>query len=196
MSEQPALPGLDALIPDEEGISYARAQEISAAALEAFEARLLRGDEALRPLAESYLDARAKGWDWRKALYIAWARLPREARWPKSLGELASVMGLLSDRTIRKWRYQNPEIDRLVQEEMLARVGERTAEVLNALADLASRPDYKSTRAMELYLRVHGVYTPEQTVHTETSAPQIYLPETQAEPEAEPEAVADADLEA
>jgi hypothetical protein len=180
--DQTTLPGLESYI-EEDGLSPAEAQLLSVRACEEFEARLLdpAQGEALSPLAEGYLDARARGFDWRKALYIAWARLPREARWPTTLGELASVMGLRSDRAIRVWRSKNPEIDRLVQEEMLARVGSRTADVLDALAELASQADYKSTRAMELYLRVHGIYTPEQRVQAQVEGPQFYIPETAEE---------------
>ncbi len=180
MEGQTTLPGFDDIVAESELISPEEARAISAHACENFEARILDpAQENLRPLADSYLDARARGFEWRKALYIAWARLPRDARWPQSLGELASVMGLRSDRAIRVWRTKNPGIDQLIQEEMLRRVGDRTAEVLEALADLASRPDYKSTRAMELYLRVHGIYTPEQTVRGEITGPQFYLPETE-----------------
>lgn len=180
MEGQTTLPGFDDIVAESEFISPEEARAISARACEDFEARILDpAQESLQPLADSYLDARARGFEWRKALYIAWARLPRDARWPKTLHEVASVMGLRSDRPIRVWRSKNPEIDRLITEEMLRRVGDRTAEVLAALADLASRPDYKSTRAMELYLRVHGIYTPEQTVHGEITGPQFYLPETE-----------------
>ena len=182
MNVQETLPGFDDFVAADEQISPAEAYTRSAAACAAFEAQVLDPQNAhLQPLAESYLDARARGWEWRKALYIAWARLPRAARWPASLRELASVMGLRSDRTIRKWRYNNPEIDRLIVEEMLTRVGEHTAEVLAALAELASQPNYKSTRAMELYLRVHGIYTPEQKIQGEVQGPQFYLPETLTE---------------
>lgn len=183
MEFQETLPGFDDYVVEDEHISTAEAQRISASAREVFEALILDPEQqAARPLFDGYLDALARGWEWRKALYIAWARLPRAARWPSTLAELASVLGLKNDRTIRRWRYNNPEIDRLVREEMLHRVGERTAEVLEALADLATKPNYKSTRAMELYLRVHGVYTPEQKIQGEVTGPKFYLPETEPEP--------------
>jgi hypothetical protein len=161
---------------EDEFVSPEEARAISQAAREAFE-RLLGERPDLLPLADGFLNLLAQGWDWRKALYIAWARLPRRARWPATINELAGVMGLRSARTIRKWRAQDAEIDRLAVEEMVARAGERTADVLEALAELASTADYKNTRAMELYLRIYGVYTPEQTVHADVRQPQVFLPE-------------------
>jgi hypothetical protein len=182
---QDTLPGLDLdiLQAEDEFISPEEAQAISQAAQDAFE-RLLIERPDLLPVADGFFMALAKGWDWRKALYIAWARLPRKARWPETINELAGVMGLRSARTIRKWRARNVEIDRLVVEEMVARAGERTADVLEALAELASTADYKNTRAMELYLRIHGVYTPEQTVRAEVLQAGVFIPETSSDGEA------------
>lgn len=47
---------------------------------------------------------------WRIAAYIAWASSPRKYRKPKTQLELAQLLGLKTDRTIRKWLEEKPEI--------------------------------------------------------------------------------------
>jgi len=48
---------------------------------------------------------------WRIAAYIAWVSSSRRGRKPVTQAELASLLGLRSDRTIRKWRAEQPEIE-------------------------------------------------------------------------------------
>ncbi len=64
---------------------------------------------------DEYLELREDGWTWRKAAFIAWSSLPGDKRWPQSQQELATqVLGLKSDRTLRKWRRKDPRIDEAI----------------------------------------------------------------------------------
>lgn len=47
---------------------------------------------------------------WRVAAYIAWASSPRKLRRPAKQSDLASLLGLKTDRTIRKWIEDDPAI--------------------------------------------------------------------------------------
>lgn len=88
---------------------------------------------------EKYLDLREEGWDWRKAVYIAWMASPVEARDPKTVDALATEVLGLNTSTIRKWRAKQPEIAARIEtlrvgmlnsmamsaEEVLARLSEQ-----------------------------------------------------------------------
>lgn len=62
--------------------------------------------------------------NWRVAAYIAWASSPRKARRPAKQIDLAALLGLKTDRTIRKWIEEEPailgEIKRLQASPLLA----------------------------------------------------------------------------
>ena len=50
-------------------------------------------------------------YNWRIAAYIAWIASPRVGRRPATQMALAQALGLKSDRIIRKWREEQPEIE-------------------------------------------------------------------------------------
>jgi hypothetical protein len=91
MIEQDPLPGFEDLVADEEGISRDEARQLSRDALEEFEQALDDRPECA-PLREPFLELLEQGWDWRKALYIAWAQLPLAVRWLKTCEELAVML--------------------------------------------------------------------------------------------------------
>ena len=159
------LPGLGELAADMEETEWEEAQRASVAAREAFGLLL---DDPMRPevrvLREEFERLCASGWRWRHALYVAWAKLPARGRWPATQAELATVMGLRSDRTIRKWREQNPGIDLLVSQAVVGRVSERTAEVLSKAFEVAMADGYKGHNDRKMLLEIEGVYRPKQEV--------------------------------
>lgn len=165
MTEQKPLPGFEDLEADSGEISYEDAQRISIAALEAFD-ELLDDPTAhyAAPLRDEFRALQAQGWEWRKALYIAWAKLPIKGRWPRTTEELAVVMGLRSARTIRKWRDQNPGIDLLISQAVAGRVSERTAEILNKAFEVATQEGYKGFNDRKMLLTIDGVYTEKSNV--------------------------------
>jgi hypothetical protein len=69
-------------------------------------------DQVMKPAwFDKYESLRAEGWTWRKAAYIAWAASPTTDRWPESEKELATlILGMKSDKTIRKWRKKDKGI--------------------------------------------------------------------------------------
>jgi len=115
-------------------------------------------------LGDAYLRLVEAGWKWRQALYVAWARLPAEGRWPTTQAELAEVMGLRSDRTIRRWREKNPGIDLLVSQGIAGRVSARTAEVLEAAFRSATEEGYRGHNDRRMLLEIDGVYKPKADV--------------------------------
>lgn len=128
-------------------------------------------DEYDQLLAERDQEGRRR-WDWRKAVYIAWASMPQDRRWPETQAELArDVLGLRSDRTIRQWREKDSGLDQRVAEYSGAhRLFKYRAAVFEALAEVATTPDPKGHPDRRLFLELTGDYTPKQKV--EQSGPE------------------------
>ena len=124
---------------------------------------LLRRDERVlqAPWWEDYHRLRAEGWDWRKAVYIAWAASPVRTRWPRNQEELATeCLGLLSDRTIRKWRQNEPAmLERIVLMQAEPLMAHRR-DVIDALVTVASDPIPQAHQDRKLFLEMTGDYTP------------------------------------
>jgi len=98
-------------------------------------------------------------WDWRKALYIAWAALPRGQREPKTLGELANMLGVRAS-TMRKWRLHDPEIVARISETPRRLLLEHVADVYQALVDVATMADPRAFQDRRLFLEMTGDYRP------------------------------------
>jgi len=115
-----------------------------------------------------YAELRSAGWSWRVAAYIAWASCPRKNRFPKSQEELATkVLGLTSDRQIWTWRTKNPSIDETVALLQAAPLFEHRADILRALIDSATNPDYKHHQDRKVALEMMGDYVPRIKVDAE-----------------------------
>lgn len=140
------------------------------------------------PWWEAYLELRGEGWDWRKAAYIAWASSPARGRWPETQEELADkVLGLKSDRTIRKWRETHPGIDERIRQLQVAPLLLHRRDVIDALIAVAQDPDPKGHQDRKLFLEMTGDYKPRSWQQTEITGkdgqaltgPQVvvYLPD-------------------
>lgn len=115
------------------------------------------------PWFESYTALRRDGWTWRLAAYIAWASCPVKGRWPATVAELATnVLGLRSDRVIRKWRVKRPEIDERVGMLQVEPLLKHRADVIAALIEVAETPDPKAHQDRRLYFEMTGDYKPRQ----------------------------------
>ncbi len=115
-----------------------------------------------------YQELRSAGWSWRVACYIAWASCPKKQREPKSQELLATkVLGLTSDRQIWKWRTKNPQIDETVAILQAAPLFEHRADILRALIDSATDPDYKHHQDRKIALEMMGDYVPRVQVEDE-----------------------------
>lgn len=120
------------------------------------------------PWWQEYLQLRGEGWDWRKAAYIAWAASPARDRWPGTQEELADkVLGLKSDRTIRKWRETHPGIDDRIQQLQVAPLMLHRRDVIEALIAVAQDPDPKAHQDRKLFLEMVGDYRPRSWQQTE-----------------------------
>lgn len=98
-------------------------------------------------------------WNWREAVYIAWASLPKRLRWPGSQEELAKqVLGLTNDRTIREWRSKRPEIEERVAQLTGEVLMKHRADVFDALVRVASEPDSRAYSDRRLFLEMTGDY--------------------------------------
>lgn len=112
---------------------------------------------------QDYLELTARGWDWRKAIYIAWAASPAKSRAPATQEELATkVLGLASDRVIRKWKTDHPEMDDEIVSMQAAPLLRHRRDVYQALVTSATDPDPKSHQDRKLALELMGDYKPKQ----------------------------------
>lgn len=146
---------LELMLPEEEGQDKFISPE--EARLREETARKLFEGEARRPeWYEEYEALRAGGWPFRVAMYIAWAAMPKRRRYPKSLDELASLMGLRSTRAIYMWRQRNPAIDVQVTMAQNALFFPARADVVDALIESASNTDYRHAPDRRTYFQLTG----------------------------------------
>ena len=112
-----------------------------------------------------YLELRAAGWDWRKAVYIAWASSPLRERWPGTQSELATdVLGLRSDRTIRKWKEKFPEIEDVIAVYQAGPLMAHRRDAFEALVAVATTPEPGAHSDRKLFFEMTGDYRPRGTV--------------------------------
>jgi hypothetical protein len=162
---------LDELAEDaeERAISPEEARLISEAARQAFESQpaLLEEDGGWK---REYVRLREQGWPWRIACYIAWAASPRQGRWPETLSKLATdVLGLRGPRTIHTWRKKHPSLDAVVAMLQAAPLFEHRRDVINALIQMATTPDYKAFNDRKLFLEMIGDYVPKSQLSLKNS---------------------------
>lgn len=158
------LPDLDEIQDEvERGVSPTDARMIAEAARQELQKRF---DDGERPAwQEDYVSLLQHGWPWRVAAYIAWAAAPRSGRKPETLQQLATdVLGLASPRVIYTWRKKYPTIDTGVSSLQTAVLHKHRRDVLEALASMASQPDYKSFNDRKLFLELTGDYVPKSKV--------------------------------
>lgn len=144
---------------------------------------------------QDYLEIVDQGWsNWRIAVYIAWASSPVEGRVPSSQAELASgVLGLKSDRSIRKWREKQPEIDETIAAMQSTPLMRYRRDVFEALATSAMTPDSKNAPDRRTFLTMTGDLKAAQSVEltgkdggpVETENVVIYMPDNGRAPQAQ-----------
>jgi hypothetical protein len=113
------------------------------------------------PWWNDYLLLRDEGFSWRVAAYIAWSAAPAKTRWPATQKELADVvLGLKTDRVIRRWRRLNPSIDRRIELFQVEPLLRHRRDVIEALIDVASSRDTSAHSDRKLFLEMTGDYKP------------------------------------
>jgi hypothetical protein len=124
--------------------------------------RIFEASEAVVPWMEDYWQLLAEGWTWRQAVFMLWEALPKNERRPRTQGELAvQVLGLTSDRQIRKWK-DNPAMDVRVAKLAAAALARARPEIYAALIRAATNPDPRAHSDRKLALEMLGDYVPKQ----------------------------------
>jgi hypothetical protein len=106
-------------------------------------------------------------WDWRKALYIAWASVPRSRRHPATLDGLCDLLGLSSAGSIRGWRRNDPEIVERIASLPATLLMDHVADVLDALTTVAKWNDPRAHPDRKLFLEITRIYHPKGIVEVE-----------------------------
>lgn len=110
------------------------------------------------PYGDRYAALVGEGWDWRKAVYIAWASLPSSKREPSTLKELAEQIGV-SRGMFSAWRGKNPAINARIARFSAGNLLEHIADVDQALLNSAKSDEYKSVQDRRLFYERAGVIT-------------------------------------
>jgi hypothetical protein len=163
--------GLDGETADAEErmISPQEARQISAAARSLLDGRIEA--EGKLSWSDEYLKMRELGWPWRVAAYIAWAASPKGRRWPETLEAFCTqVLGLRGTRVVYTWRQKYPSIDAAVAMMQAAPLFEHRRDVIEALVQMASTPDYKAFNDRKLFLEMAGLYTPRSELKASLTA--------------------------
>lgn len=141
---------------------------------------------------QDYLELRAEGWDWRKAVYIAWAASPAQVgqmpRWPETQEKLArEVLGLSSDRVISKWKQKHPELQLRIEQLAASPILKNLREIVDAMVTLAKTPDHNTFNDRRMALEIAGIYKPKQrqeltganggVIETQEAKVVVYLPD-------------------
>lgn len=143
----------------EQGDSQGDALQISDRARSALDA--MRGKLGAPKWMDEYFALREGGWNWRVAVYIAWAASPRAGREPKTQDELARMyLGLTSDRAIATWRKRNPVIDEMIHAMQSVPLWKHRGEIIAALVASAVKPDYKHHNDRKLAFELMGDHIP------------------------------------
>jgi len=104
-----------------------------------------------------YVALRVGRWPFRVAALIMWLATPKDYRYPKTQAQLATLLGMSSDRQFSVWRAQNPAIDAMVQEVWKKDAIERLPDSLEAMYSVAAQADYKGNRDRELHVKLAGI---------------------------------------
>lgn len=150
--QQNSLPGMD--VPAQDVVDETHAAERAV-----FE-QLLAGVE----WGADYLALLDEGWYWRDAAYIAWKSLPKKIRQPQTYSDFCEQVGI-SVRGMTDRRNRNKAIDARAAKGVVAfGLFDRIDDVMEALVESASDPNYKAHPDRKLFLEMAGVYVPKQAV--------------------------------
>ena len=101
-------------------------------------------------------ELRALGLDWRKAVAVAWRASKGLNRAPATQAELAVLMGLKSDRTIRKWFEDQEELEDLVAAFQAGPLLKHRCDVIEALVESASNAEATHSSDRKLFFQLTG----------------------------------------
>lgn len=154
---QAPLLELDEVAEDEAPLTPEDARRIS------HEYKLLCDDRTDK-WASDYQTLLGGGWDWRVAVFIAWKSMPPDLRQPATQEQLAKqVLGLRSDRVIRKWCEKNPAIEETIAKLPMQTMLARRRAVDEALMESATTQGHKHSPDRRLFYQVTGLLAPDGT---------------------------------
>ncbi len=93
----------------------------------------------------------------RAAVLAAWLCTPKRYRYPKTQDQLADLLGLTSDRQFTVWMARNPQIKAVVHSSWKEEALDRIYDSLDAMYEVAAKPDYKGKRDRELHFKIAGI---------------------------------------
>lgn len=96
------------------------------------------------------------GLDWRKAMVVAWRASSGLNRKPETQAKLAALMGLKSDRTIRKWFEESPELEELVATVQAGPLFQHRRDVIVALVASACTEAPANAADRRLFFQLTG----------------------------------------
>lgn len=108
------------------------------------------------PWWAEFEELRAMGLDWRKAVAVAWRASRGLDRKPPTQAELASLMGLKSDRTVRKWFEEDPALEDLVAAFQAGPLLKHRRDVIEALVESASNAEAAHSGDRKLFFQLTG----------------------------------------
>lgn len=103
----------------------------------------------------------------RAAVLAAWLATPKKYRVPKTQDELADLLGLSSDRQFTIWMAKNPQIKAVAHTVWKERALDRVNDSMEAMFEVASRPDYKSKGDRELHFKVAEILSDKLVLDTQ-----------------------------
>lgn len=140
-----------------------------------------------QPWYEDYRDLRAQKLDWRKAAWVAWQATPKRDREPKTLTELADLLGV-ADRTMRGWATKNPALPALVAKMQMAPLFEHRRDIIEALILSATNPAAQNSADRRLFFQMTGDLeekSQQRLVGSDEEPPIYVLPAKVADVESE-----------
>lgn len=143
-SPQQALPGIE--VDDPLAFDTSHKEELAL-----FEHLIAQQDI---PWAPQFEELVSQGYVWRKAATIAWLCVPKKDRMPKTQQELAEMLGCSTNVVRRYSKQADAQMLALVSRSFLLA---NLADVDQALVEVASDPNYKSVRGMELFYKRAGL---------------------------------------
>ncbi len=103
----------------------------------------------------------------RAAVLAAWLATPKKYRIPKTQDELADLLGLSSDRQFTIWMAKNPQIKAVAHTTWKERALDRVNDSMEAMFEVAARPDYKSKGDRELHFKVAEILSDKLVLNTQ-----------------------------
>lgn len=93
----------------------------------------------------------------RAAVLTAWLCTPKKYRHPETQDQLADLLGLSSDRQFTVWMAKNPQIKAVVHNAWKENALDRLNDSMDAMYEVAAKPDYKGKGDRELHFKVAGI---------------------------------------